>query len=58
MINKWIAILKILVVAVLIIVGFYTGMLIAIILSPILIGGFCWLTYKINNETKGNKYEC
>jgi hypothetical protein len=50
MINKWIAILKILVVSILIIVGFYAGMLIAIVLSPILIGGFCWLTYKINNE--------
>ena len=50
--DKVIAILKILLISSLIILGFYSGLLIAFILSPVIIGLLAWFTIKITNSEK------
>jgi hypothetical protein len=50
--DKIIAILKILLMSSLIILGFYSGLLIAFILSPVIIGLLAWFTIKLTNNEK------
>ena len=50
--DKIIAILKILLISSLIILGFYSGLLIAFILSPVIIGLLTWFTIKLTNNEK------
>tara|TARA_Y100000389_G_scaffold197576_1_gene232457 strand:+ start:207 stop:371 length:165 start_codon:yes stop_codon:yes gene_type:complete len=51
--NNIIAILKILVISILIILGFYSGLILAFVLSPVIIGLMTWFTISINNNKKG-----
>jgi len=50
--DKIIAILKILLISSLIILGFYSGLLIAFILSPVIISLLAWFTIKLTNNEK------
>lgn len=50
--DKIIAILKILLMSSLIILGFYSGLLIAFILSPVIIALLTWFTIKFTTTEK------
>ena len=50
--DKTIAILKVLLISTLTILGFYSGFILAFILSPIIIAVIVWFAVSINNNKK------
>ena len=50
--DKTITILKVLLISTLTILGFYSGFILAFILSPIIIAGIVWFAVSINNNKK------
>ena len=50
--DKTIAILKVLLISTLTVLGFYSGFILAFILSPIIIAGVVWFAVSINNNKK------
>ena len=53
--NKLIGILKLVGITILIMVGYFVGAIMSILLSPVIIGLIAYAVYKLNNDQKKEK---